>query len=440
MEEKDIQSVEAEVMDTEEKYVSEQPEFDLDRLAKEIDGVFQEKMRVKAELLDTESVKILEKKNQELLDLFASYNEQVKAIFPDIKEELLAEIAKGRTVIVLPNRSEINVQHMDHPEMVHVVESLALHNQAMLVGPAGTGKTTMVKHIAERMVLPFYKYSCSRDSSVHDLIGYKQPASEIYLETVFLNAYENGGIFLVDEYDAMSGDMALFFNGIADNSDFISIPHRDTKPTATKHKDFYLVMCGNTWGKGSTDYSGRDFQDMALMDRFRFCRHHIGYHIELEKEFMGSGYSWIQTLRTELERVGSYLSTRNVEDISKALTSNITIPRIIAMVTQDLSDSDKIAIKDKMPSTMSTSNSINNSDYTGNLSACRVEGGTSVSTIKDVDGQFYSVSEMLRQFPPSNEGAMKHLQGIRPNLFREYRKFLINAQDRLQSNNSGVWM
>jgi MoxR-like ATPase len=188
--------------------------------------------------------------------------------------------------------------------------------------------------IAERMKLPFYKYSCSRDSSVHDLIGYKQPTSETYLETTFLKCYEEGGIFFVDEYDAMSGDMSLFFNGIADGSKFISVPHRDSKPTATKHKDFYLIMAGNTWGKGSHEYSGRDFQDCALMDRFRLCRHTVGYHIQLEKKLAGPHYSKMEALRTALESIGSYLSTRNVEDMSNMLRANYSMPTVWAWCTK----------------------------------------------------------------------------------------------------------
>ena len=57
----------------------------------------------------------------------------------------------------------------------------------------------MSEQFASKMNLPFYKYSASRDASVHDLIGYKQPRSEEYLQTAFLNAYENGGVFLVDK-------------------------------------------------------------------------------------------------------------------------------------------------------------------------------------------------------------------------------------------------
>ncbi len=322
-------------------------EFDYDRLAQEIDNIFQDKFKKTYKLFDDTTLQILDKRNKEFDGIIKEKKKAVREILANIREELIAEIQKGRTTIVLPNQQEIEIEHMDHPKMEAVVKSLQLTNKAMLVGPAGTGKTFMIGSIAERMSLPFYKYSCSRDSSVHDLLGYKQPKSETYLETTFLKAYENGGIFLVDEYDAMSGDMALFFNGIADGSKFLSVPHRDEKPQAIKHKDFYLVMCGNTWGKGSTDYSGKDFQDMALMDRFRFCRHYIGYHTTLEQQFIPE-YEIVTELRKHLEEVGSYLSTRNVEDMSKLIGAGISMKEAVAMLLEDLSDTEKKEIQSKL--------------------------------------------------------------------------------------------
>lgn len=325
-----------------EQYVSEElPQFDLDRLAKEIDTLFQEKINHTCEVHNELGYNFLLKTEEKI----EHYREQVDKIFKDIKESLIAEIQRGHTTIVMPNLQEIDIQHMDHPEMKNVIVSLVNQKKAMLVGPAGTGKTYMVAEIAKRLDLPFYKYSCSRDSSVHDLIGYKQPQSETYLETVFLKAYEHGGIFLVDEYDAMSGDMSLFFNGVADASKFISIPHRDNNPIAEKHKDFYIVMCGNTWGKGSIEFSGRDFQDMALMDRFRFCRHHIGYHFALEQQWMANNYKFAQDLRTALEQTGSYLSTRNIEDIANLIRVGVSKTNIVDTVLQDVDKEGQKAIK-----------------------------------------------------------------------------------------------
>lgn len=315
----------------------EAPQFDLARLAKEIDNMFQDKLDASKNQLTLLSKNY----GNSLKELWSYYDHKVQENFSNIKDRLIAEISRGHTTIVLPNNCAIAIQEMDHPAMAEVVQSLGLYHKAMLVGPAGTGKTYMIAEIAERMELPFYKYSCSRDSSVHDLIGYKQPQSEIYLETVFIKAYEHGGIFLVDEYDAMSGDMALFFNGIADGSKFISIPHRDIAPIAKKHENFYLVMCGNTWGKGSIEYSGRDFQDMALMDRFRFCRHFVGYHHAFESFIMGANYSFALNLRKEMETYSSYLSTRNVEDLSILINAKKPKKVILEMITQDLPASEK---------------------------------------------------------------------------------------------------
>lgn len=317
------------------------PRFDLDRLSKEINELFQGNLN---RSIEAHKNMVTQFKTY-TSSTYDDYKQKIDKLFPDIKNALIAEIQRGHTTIVLPDRREIAIQPMDHPKMKDVLISLQTQRKTMLVGPAGTGKTYMVADIAERLKVPFYKYSCSRDSSVHDLIGYKQPVSETYLETVFLKAYEHGGVFLVDEYDAMSGDMALFFNGIADGSKFISIPHRDVQPIAKKHADFFLVMCGNTWGKGSVDYSGRDFQDMALMDRFRFCRHFIGYHTDLERKWMGAKYSFACDLRSNLERLGSYLSTRNIEDIAKLISLDMHKDDVLAMVAQDLNPNDQDVLK-----------------------------------------------------------------------------------------------
>lgn len=322
------------------------PRFDLNRLSEEIDELFQTQLKIASDKHKEVVTDIKETSDSLLID----YKSKIELLFPEIKNRLLEEVRKGHTTIVLSDKTEVPIFEMDHPKMKDVIVSLQTQHKAMLVGPAGTGKTYMVADIAKRLNVAFYKYSCSRDSSVHDLLGYKQPASETYLETVFLNAYENGGVFLVDEYDAMSGDMALFFNGVADNSKFISVPHRDTKPIAEKHKDFYLVMCGNTWGKGSIEYSGRDFQDMALMDRFRFCRHFIGYHLDLERKWMGRNTNFAKTLRSSLESVGSYLSTRNIEDIASLIQLRRPKSEIIDMITQDLSSGDRETINRKLES------------------------------------------------------------------------------------------
>jgi hypothetical protein len=329
-------------------------EFDLERLAKEIDEVFQEtqgKYIENSSNILSSYQELLEEKTEKLKE---AYFTETSRIVSNIKEDLLQEFNKGRSIInitVGDTTVSANVDHLAHPIYEKALKTLVFSKKLMLVGPAGTGKTFMAQEFAKSLGLPFYKYSCSRDSSVHDLMGYKQPASETYLNTTFLNCYENGGIFLVDEYDAMSGDMSLFFNGVADNSTSISIPHRDSNPIAVKHKDFYIIMCGNTWGNGSQDFSGRDFQDMALMDRFRMCKFFVDYHEPLERKLCdesGVQYYQVTKLRESLQKIGSYLSTRNIEDIANMVKSGECYEECIDTLLSSLEETDKNSVKSNM--------------------------------------------------------------------------------------------
>lgn len=321
-------------------------EFDMERLCKEIDKSFQKLSSEK----EKEYSNKLQNLAKEQLNNVDSFYKDLNSYIESQRENLLNALVKTSISQLVINDEVINIDLLDHPETKAVVGSLKRFKKALMVGPAGTGKSTLAYKIAEKLNLPFFKYGCSRDSSVHDFIGYKQPKSEEYLNTAFLQCYEKGGVFLIDEYDAASSDMSIFFNGIADNTPFISIPHRDSNPTAKKHKDFYIIFSGNTWGSGGIEYSGRDFQDKALLDRFRICKHYIGYHTLLEKSLCGNdkNYKFILDLRKNLEEIGSYLSTRNIEDISKILTDETSYKHIVNILTRDLSELDKKQLMKKI--------------------------------------------------------------------------------------------
>ena len=129
--------------------------FDLARLATEVDDLFQTRLNIAIrkhnDLLDA----AIDKTQLQMTD----YLNSVNSTFKEIRTELLAELSRGRAVIQLGSSQSVSVQHLDHPEFEAVVQSLYLHHKAMLVGPAGTGKTYMVLEVSNRMKLPFYKYS-----------------------------------------------------------------------------------------------------------------------------------------------------------------------------------------------------------------------------------------------------------------------------------------
>lgn len=319
--------------------------LDLDKVSEEIDGIYQDLQE-----MHTNNMKSRTKDMQLAANkIHVEFKKKVRDDLLNHKDELIKVLEESKVTIVLPNTKTVTSDPInDHPQFVDVVKKVNAFGKLLMMGAAGTGKTYMCQQLAERMDTPFYKYSCSSDTSTYDFIGYKQPRSEDYLNTAFLKAYEEGGIFLLDEADAMNASVALFINGIADGSKTITIPHRDSNPIAHRHKDFILIACTNTWGKGSIDYTGRDFQDMALLDRFRVARIEIGYHFLFEKKVSGPNYSFMMDLRKSLESSSSYLSTRNIEDAATALKAGYNNEEVLDILLKDLNKSTVKKVKEDM--------------------------------------------------------------------------------------------
>jgi midasin (ATPase involved in ribosome maturation) len=172
------------------------------------------------------------------------------------------------------------------------------------------------------------------EASKSELVGFANLTG--YITSQFLDFYENGGVFLIDEYDAMSPSIAVVLNAAFDRTGQISVPNRMEKPVAKKHKDFYCILAGNTWGSGSVEYQGREMQDMAFLDRFKLCRIFINYDENIEKSIAGAHYEWLINIRKFMDsHVDSEkFSTRSIFDASVLLFNNFTKQQILEMTTQ----------------------------------------------------------------------------------------------------------
>ena len=171
------------------------------------------------------------------------------------------------------------------------------------------------------------------EASKSELVGFANLNG--YVTSQFLDFYENGGLFLVDEYDAMSPSIAVVLNAVFDRSGQISVPNREGNPIAKKNKDFYCILAGNTWGSGSVEYQGREMQDMAFLDRFKLCRIFIDYDENIEKHIAGDHYPWMQNIRNFMNShvESEKFSTRSVFDASTLLFNNFCKEDILNMIS-----------------------------------------------------------------------------------------------------------
>ena len=286
---------------------------------------------------------------EEKLDKFirdTSREENVKIIEEGIQSSIDNLLEKQRDAFrekCIVNIDQKEIAEIDmtgkHEKMSECIQSLLIFKQLLMVGPTGSGKTTIGRQIADELKLPFAKYAASEESTKYELIGYREPDGS-YVETDFVTMYRNGGVFLVDEYDAMPATIALFFNGLTDGSQKLFIPFLGE--TLNRHKDFYLIFAGNTWGSGGIEYTGRDTQDKALMDRLKLCKIWVDYNPHLEKGISGEQYVNYMSLRKLLTERGYYFSTRNMADCETGVKGGIDRDAVIKRYLDDIEERNDI--------------------------------------------------------------------------------------------------
>ncbi len=206
-----------------------------------------------------------------------------------IRAELPSLIPVTRVEIIedaIPRNLPEKARHKQFAEALTVVSQGV---NLALVGPAGSGKTTVCDQIAEALELPFYMLGAV--SGAHEFLGYVD-AHGRYQSTPFRQAYEHGGLFLADEIDAGDPAGTLVINSALANG-HQAFP--DQVEPVKKHPKFRMVAAANTFGNGADRiYVGRNPLDGATLDRFYFIA--WDYDEKLERMIAGND-SWVDRVQ-----------------------------------------------------------------------------------------------------------------------------------------------
>lgn len=132
-----------------------------------------------------------------------------------------------------------------------------------LHGEAGTGKTTLAIQIAEHLGLPFYGKSVTAQLTEVSFFGYTDARGEV-VRTPFREAWENGGIFLLDEASSATPNLAAGINMALANGK-VAFPDA----MIDRHDDCIIIAAANDTGQGPTPkYPKGIKQDASFLDRF----------------------------------------------------------------------------------------------------------------------------------------------------------------------------
>jgi len=241
---------------------------------------------------DTETI---ERAIQDVLKIADARVDDRLTSIPALVASELAKLAPRQIVVQSPAGKAVTIAR-SHELFPRVLRYAGGRQWALLVGPAGSGKTTLATQIAKALDLEFYMTAAVQDAT--ELLGYERPHNGEMRMTMFRLAYEFGGVFLFDELDASNANALVSFNAALDNG-FCPFPDKVVK----MHPDFICIAAANTFGNGADRlYVGRNELDAATLERFTVLNFNYDERLEMELSTNHDWTRYVQAIRAEVSK------------------------------------------------------------------------------------------------------------------------------------------
>lgn len=263
-----------------------------------------------------------------------------------IRAELAEVVFPTNTVVLTANGERKPIEGATHPKLATIVSALDAGEHVLMVGPAGTGKSTIADQAAEALGLEFYALSLSPQTPTSQLVGYMQATGD-YVSTLFRKAFEQGGLFHFDEFDNGHPSILATVNAALANGS-MAFPDGMVK----RHQDFRCVASANTYGRGADRmYVGRQALDQATLDRFSVVDVHVDESLEMTLS-MATGLAehtvrqvvaYVRKLRRngEQHRMAVVISPRAAVGMCRLVKAGIPWGEVVDMrARRGLSDAD----------------------------------------------------------------------------------------------------
>ena len=253
--------------------------------------------------------------------------EQVKAV---VAEEMRkASVPQVVTLEVkLPTKSDPNKVGMQHKDFDKLLNLVANKVPVMMTGDAGSGKTFGAKSVAKALDLDFRIFSFTNETSLGRTMGFMNATGE-YVRTAVRDMYENGGVLILDEFDAANPNVAMALNNLLDGDEYTF----DDGQIA-RHPEFRYVACTNTYGKGANkQFNARNKMDDATMDRFVYMAWE--YDEVLERNIFGNTEATevVLKIRANANKMGmnGLVTPRRTREVNKMVSIGFSVKDAVQM-------------------------------------------------------------------------------------------------------------
>lgn len=228
----------------------------------------------------------------------AGHDAAIHAVEDVVKAELDARLAPVKVVVEDRKAGEtrdLGVVHRRFPLLLQMCQARDKDGYVppiYLYGPAGTGKTTTARKIAEALGLDFHYNGAI--GNAYELSGFIDAGGH-FQETPFYKAYAHGGVYLFDELDSSMPGAVLAFNAALANG-HAAFPVGNVN----RHHDCIILAAGNTCMRGDGNMAGfqRIKQDAAFRDRFTYLEWPIDEALESSMAAAyGDEWGWLDMVR-----------------------------------------------------------------------------------------------------------------------------------------------
>lgn len=141
-----------------------------------------------------------------------------------------------------------------------------------LLGPTGSGKTTLPEQYAARTGRPYFRQQFHQEMEPSELLGtwtVTEGGEMAYLYSGLALAIQKPSVVVLDEYDSGNPAVTAIINGLLDGYPLV-LANKGGEMIKV-HKDCLLVATGNTNGMGDDTglYTSTTVQSFATMNRFK---------------------------------------------------------------------------------------------------------------------------------------------------------------------------
>lgn len=176
--------------------------------------------------------------------------------------------------VFIPKLDPLYIWPKINTEMV--VTALLNGDKTLIIGPTGSGKSSLVKNICAVLNIPFIRINFFNQVEYSAVFGMPKISNGnmTYEHGPIGVLGMNGGVLCLDEFSAANSDITMSLQYVLEEEGKIYLPDYPgpaVERLITPHKDFRIVCTDNTELQGDTTgrHSGTNVQNTATLDRFQ---------------------------------------------------------------------------------------------------------------------------------------------------------------------------